>query len=87
MYPQECLGLMGRSPADSDKHRSPYPERFFQKKSKVRTVEPRNIPPPLKKKQNYTVRGRVVLLSLLAIPPPEARLGMLQLLRRAQMVV
>eukprot|EP00064_Thunnus_orientalis_P025920 superscaffoldBa00014495_g26362 len=56
------LGLMGRSPDDSNQQQSPYPEKLFQQKSKMRTVEPQKPPPQIK--QNYTVKGRVVLLPL-----------------------
>ncbi len=61
---------------------SPYPDMIFRKHS-VRTVEPRNIP----QKQNYTGSYPCSFAFSLAIPTPEARLGMLQLLRRVNMVV
>ena len=73
------LGLMGQTPAVELP--SLYPEAFPQK-SKMRTVE--LFLPEL----NKTTQLRPCsFVSLLAIPPPEASLGMFQLLRRAQTVV
>lgn len=60
LFPQECLGLMGRSPADSNT--SPYPERVS---TKIQDENGRASECPPRKKQNYTAKVRVVLLFLL----------------------
>lgn len=78
---QGCLSLMGLCPDVYSFRNNLLIQKCFQK-SKVRTVEPRNIP----QKQNYT-ESPCSSAFYLAIPTPEARLGMLQLLRSANMVV